>query len=94
VTHLSSDLTTQHSQPQPQVHNVAALGQSCVPSATVFGCTAGLSSKRDIPDLFGKFTTSQRVIVGFAELSLSVAALDWLALSLERSFNDGMVVAQ
>jgi hypothetical protein len=70
---------TQHSQPRPQVLKVASLGDSCVRSATMFGCNliaAFFSSKRDFPDLFRNFTTSQRVIVVFRELPASVAALD------------------
>jgi hypothetical protein len=63
----------------------------------VFGCNlvaAFFSSKRDFPDLFRNFMASQRVIVVFRELPASVAALDRLGLSLEMTFNDGMVVAQ
>jgi hypothetical protein len=62
-----------------QVLKVASLGDSCVRSATVFGCNlfaAFFSSKRDFPDLFRNFTTSQRVIVVFRELPWLVAALD------------------
>jgi hypothetical protein len=68
----------QHSQPRPQVLEVASLGDSCVCSATVFGCNliaAFFSSKRDFPDLLRNFTTLQRVIVVFRELPALVAAL-------------------